>query len=574
MIKLATNLQNLLIKQSKDGTCWKGYKQVGKKMKGGKQVPDCVPVTKQAENSPTNPELWAQAKSKARAKFDVYPSAYANGWAAKWYKDQGGGWKKTKAKSEESSKQSNLDRWFKEDWVDISKKDESGKHPPCGRSDADSKAGYPKCRPSKRVSEETPETTRSMSKEEKAKAVAQKRRAEAKPREGKKPHMTSHGEKKADFVHPNDPWANAARFGILGGAAGGLLGGGLPEKLEKPRLGITTGEWNSGGSAAGSLLGFLLGGAGGYMATPESDEKDSPKKKKTEKKAYGVEDDYFYTDRYLDGGDIWGMSKQDAINYTKMLSDAAKKRNLIMSFSPGRNPEENSMTPEEAIKALNAAKDEDLQSWNNEGLPYFKMVQVADATNDKIDYSDLPENEVLQALQKKTKKKANTLASESMVDVPIRCTPGFGCKRYMTPQETAEVAAAKQQLFPDYLATDADPISSQLSSPNWSAAGHGLLGALLGAGVGAGSGKLLDYNVPVSALIGGALGGLGGGLYGYGSRTRENKQIEDLIEDLPVGADIGDIEVFSDPGLKQQLARDFQRQLVRRSLMNENERSY
>lgn len=42
---------------------------------------------------PTNPSLWSKAKSLARQKFDVYPSAYANGWAAKWYKSKGGGWK-------------------------------------------------------------------------------------------------------------------------------------------------------------------------------------------------------------------------------------------------------------------------------------------------------------------------------------------------------------------------------------------------------------------------------------------------------------------------------------------------
>ena len=38
------------------------------------------------ENKPTNPKLWSRAKALARSKFDVYPSAYANGWAAKWYK--------------------------------------------------------------------------------------------------------------------------------------------------------------------------------------------------------------------------------------------------------------------------------------------------------------------------------------------------------------------------------------------------------------------------------------------------------------------------------------------------------
>ena len=45
------------------------------------------------KNVPTSPEKWAQAKSQAKAKFDVYPSAYANGWAAKKYKAMGGSWK-------------------------------------------------------------------------------------------------------------------------------------------------------------------------------------------------------------------------------------------------------------------------------------------------------------------------------------------------------------------------------------------------------------------------------------------------------------------------------------------------
>lgn len=47
-------------------------------------------------NEPTNPALWSKAKSLAKKKFDVYPSAYANGWAAKYYKSKGGGWKSVK----------------------------------------------------------------------------------------------------------------------------------------------------------------------------------------------------------------------------------------------------------------------------------------------------------------------------------------------------------------------------------------------------------------------------------------------------------------------------------------------
>jgi hypothetical protein len=44
-------------------------------------------------NKPTNPSLWAKAKAAAKSKFDVYPSAYANGWAVKWYNEKGGDWK-------------------------------------------------------------------------------------------------------------------------------------------------------------------------------------------------------------------------------------------------------------------------------------------------------------------------------------------------------------------------------------------------------------------------------------------------------------------------------------------------
>jgi len=123
--------------------CWDTHKQVGMKKKGGKMVPNCVPkeeteVTEKKkddsyletdfkkrqknnekarkemekvpgqknphfeeveideENKPTNPSLWSRAKSLAKKKFDVYPSAYANGWAAKWYKSKGGGWKSSK----------------------------------------------------------------------------------------------------------------------------------------------------------------------------------------------------------------------------------------------------------------------------------------------------------------------------------------------------------------------------------------------------------------------------------------------------------------------------------------------
>jgi hypothetical protein len=85
-----------------DEKCWDGYKEIGGKIKNGKRVPNCVPTNEstveidESKNKPTNPKLWAQCLSWARSKYDVCPSAYCNGAAAKRYKSKGGGWKKVK----------------------------------------------------------------------------------------------------------------------------------------------------------------------------------------------------------------------------------------------------------------------------------------------------------------------------------------------------------------------------------------------------------------------------------------------------------------------------------------------
>jgi|LakMenEpi03Aug12_release.lakeMendotaPanAssembly.Ray.scaffolds.fasta_scaffold08166_18 hypothetical protein len=52
----------------------------------------------ESDYTPINKELWSRATAAARAKFDTYPSAYANLWASKWYKKRGGSWKKKKKK--------------------------------------------------------------------------------------------------------------------------------------------------------------------------------------------------------------------------------------------------------------------------------------------------------------------------------------------------------------------------------------------------------------------------------------------------------------------------------------------
>lgn len=52
----------------------------------------------EGKNKPTNPSLWSQCKSWAKSKYDVWPSAYAVGAAAKRYKSKGGRWKKKSKK--------------------------------------------------------------------------------------------------------------------------------------------------------------------------------------------------------------------------------------------------------------------------------------------------------------------------------------------------------------------------------------------------------------------------------------------------------------------------------------------
>ena len=61
-----------------------------------------------------------------------------------------------------------LKRWFKEKWVDV----KTGK--PCGRQKGEKRKGYPACRPSKRISKDTPKTTKEMTSRETRKFKASK----------------------------------------------------------------------------------------------------------------------------------------------------------------------------------------------------------------------------------------------------------------------------------------------------------------------------------------------------------------------------------------------------------------
>ena len=79
-------------------------------------------------------------------------------------------------------------------WVNICRKDKKGKHPPCGRPEAEDKS-YPKCR--------AMGVARKMSEDQKKAACRQKRTAEKKDTQtgkGQKPVMTSYKTKKNEAI--------------------------------------------------------------------------------------------------------------------------------------------------------------------------------------------------------------------------------------------------------------------------------------------------------------------------------------------------------------------------------------
>ena len=53
----------------------------------------------EGKNKPTNTKLWAACTAWAKSRYDVWPSAYACGAAAKRYKSKGGKWKKKSKKN-------------------------------------------------------------------------------------------------------------------------------------------------------------------------------------------------------------------------------------------------------------------------------------------------------------------------------------------------------------------------------------------------------------------------------------------------------------------------------------------
>jgi hypothetical protein len=104
---------------------------------------------KKGKSKPINTNLYNSIKKKVKARSKVWPSAYASGQLVREYKSKGGKYK-CAGKNAHGSSFGSLDRWFKEEWVDLCKPKKNGKYQKCGRSKSQRK-GYPYCRPLKRI---------------------------------------------------------------------------------------------------------------------------------------------------------------------------------------------------------------------------------------------------------------------------------------------------------------------------------------------------------------------------------------------------------------------------------------
>ena len=119
---------------------------------------------------------------------------------------------------------------------------------------------------------------------------------------------------------------------------------------------------------------------------------------------------------------------------------------------------------------------------------------------------------------------------------------------HLAPDEQQQIASEQDKIIPKIFWSQKDPIAARMSSPGWTAAGTGALGALIGGGAG---GALTGSGA--GGLIGALLGGTGAGLAGYFSRKARNEDLEENIRRLPHGAKIRDMQ--ADPVYQKEQDR-------------------
>ncbi len=129
--------------------------------------------------SPRNPSLYARVKEDANAKFLAPTSIYKSAWIVREYKRRGGTYYSPTDKTGKEGEQQGLRRWFLEKWVDLNRPGQK-----CGRKSSLSSTTekYPLCRPSVRVTADTPRTVAELTPRQIARAKKEKERVQEKGR--------------------------------------------------------------------------------------------------------------------------------------------------------------------------------------------------------------------------------------------------------------------------------------------------------------------------------------------------------------------------------------------------------
>lgn len=109
-------------------------------------------------------KIYKTVKKEADTKFQSKTGIYKSAWIVKEYKKRGGIFKEKKP----TKKQSGLKRWFEEEWVRVDKNGDimkdKNENVPCGRNKEEMDDNVTKglCRPSKRITKDTPKTVKEL----------------------------------------------------------------------------------------------------------------------------------------------------------------------------------------------------------------------------------------------------------------------------------------------------------------------------------------------------------------------------------------------------------------------------
>jgi len=171
---MGKRLEELTVSELKERLRKKGLPVSGKKadlitrLRNKKDRQESVP-----ENV-LDPKLYRKIREKIKKRVKVWPSAYASGQLVTEYKRAGGRYTGGK-------KSGNLDRWYREKWVNVCDGTK------CGREKSSVK-DYPYCRPTVRVNSKTPMTVSEIRKKygtKKLKEMCVLKRKTALPKDGK-----------------------------------------------------------------------------------------------------------------------------------------------------------------------------------------------------------------------------------------------------------------------------------------------------------------------------------------------------------------------------------------------------